>query len=522
MLGKMPCMRILFITLLLLVVSVRAVGQAPSIGWQRALGGSLVDHCTGVLPTADGGCVVYGYTASPDGGFGTARGGMDGVLVKLDGQGAVQWTRRYGGSDDDQFAAMVARPEGGYLLSGRTASTNGDVAGDHHGGTDAWLIWLDEEGYILSQRLLGGSGSDAAGAVLAIDGGWVVLGHTDSSDGDVSEPHTFLSPWLFRMNDLGQVVWDHCYTSNDLVLGKGLMQTADGGFIFTGHTYGNEGVFTGQHGEGDVLLCRLDPDGDLLWSRLYGGSMHDSGQGVIARPDGGFRVAATTYSTDGDVASSAAGRAWEIWVLDVDAQGGLVAERTFGRAPGNEQATDIIPGPDGSCVIAGFTTSTSGDITFNHGASDVWLFGVDLAGDMLWQATYGGSGYDSPVMITTGPDDALFLAAGSSSNDGDVSGANGAIDMWVVRFGPVTSSIHAHRTEATNLWPVPSRGKLFFRSEQAIREARIFNGAGQCIWLQRLHRDTQGVLDVEALPAGMYVLELRGGAGVERAPVVME
>ena len=138
--------------------------------WAGLFGGSGYDRPNSVVQTADGGYAVAGYTWS----FGA--GGCDYWILKLDGSGAVQWQKTYGGEADDQAISVQRTPDGGYVVAGETQSYG---AGDW----DIWVVKLSEGGGVQWQKTYGGQGTDTSSAEPiqpTSDGGYVVTGRTTS------------------------------------------------------------------------------------------------------------------------------------------------------------------------------------------------------------------------------------------------------------------------------------------------------------------------------------------------------
>jgi hypothetical protein len=100
------------------------------------------------------------------------------------------------------YFAIQPTPDGGYITSGLTYSNDGDVKG-YHGGTeaDAWIVKLGSSGAIQRQKVSAGStGCDFANAILSTpDGGYVIVGHTDSHDGDVTSTAEERDVWIVKL-----------------------------------------------------------------------------------------------------------------------------------------------------------------------------------------------------------------------------------------------------------------------------------------------------------------------------------
>lgn len=168
------------------VLGLYPLSAQSNIQWQRSFGGSNSDHALSVTPTRDGGYAVAGRTGSTDGDIFGHHGFLDCWILKLDSAGNVEWKKPYGGSDLDQAYAIHQTTDDGYIMAGLTYSNNWDVTG-HHGEGDFWVVKLNENGIIQWQKALGGSERDFCYDIKETnDGGYIATGYTESSDGDVT------------------------------------------------------------------------------------------------------------------------------------------------------------------------------------------------------------------------------------------------------------------------------------------------------------------------------------------------
>ncbi len=275
--------------------------QAPHIEWQKALGGSSSDVASSIQQTADGGYIVAGYSYSNDGDVTGNHGQNDYWIVKLDGNGNTQWQKALGGSSGDEAQSIQQTADGGYIVAGLSWSNSGDVIGNH-GISDYWVVKLDGNGNIQWQKALGGSGYDKATSIQqTADGGYIVVGETYSNDGDVTGYHGGGDYWVMKLDDSGNIQWQKSLGGSNLDVATSIQQTADEGYIVAGYSYSNDGDVSGNHGDGDFWVVKLAGNGNIQWQKVLGGSYLDKAYSIQQTADGEYIVAGESLSTDGDV-----------------------------------------------------------------------------------------------------------------------------------------------------------------------------------------------------------------------------
>jgi hypothetical protein len=181
----------ILLVLLISISTINAQTTPPSIQWQKCLGGSNYDNPASVQQTIDGGYIVAGFSYSNDGDINGHYGSSmsDYWVVKIDPNGILQWEKSYGGNSDDFATCIQQTSDSGYIVTGYSYSTNGDVSGGH-GGCDYWVVKLDTAGFIQWQKCLGGTSDDYAESIKQTnDGGYIVAGYTQSNDGNVTGYH---------------------------------------------------------------------------------------------------------------------------------------------------------------------------------------------------------------------------------------------------------------------------------------------------------------------------------------------
>ncbi|MEO8590322.1 MAG: T9SS type A sorting domain-containing protein [Flavobacteriales bacterium] len=243
--------------------------------WARTYGGSTIDIGQSIVATADGGALLAGWTGSSDGDVSTPLHGLyDGWLVKLDANGDIEWARTYGGSNSDQFQDVLAMTDGGFLVLGASNSVNGDIT-EFNGATDVWLLRVDAAGNVLGSYNFGGSGTDIAWAFMPYQGNYLIAGNTNSSNGDVSvsyhQPNGTPNEgdgWLLLVSPAGDLLWEKSVGGSSWDDLYALAPT-DNGFIVTGVSNSTDHFVPGNVAYGDIWTVRFDSKSTLLAGTLY-------------------------------------------------------------------------------------------------------------------------------------------------------------------------------------------------------------------------------------------------------------
>jgi len=190
-----------------------------------------------------------------------------------------------------------------------------------------------------------------------------------------------------------------------LDVGNYVLATADGGTVMAGY------MAAGEPGRNFGSLVRLDPSGETMWVRQYGGAGDDRAWSVAETDDHGFLVAGFR---DGP-----AGHGVDAWVFRVDSQGAVIWEKTFGGA-GDDRAWEIIRTRDGQFAIAAQTASAGA------GQIDAWVITLDETGRVVWERTYGTDGIERVFAIAEDPEGWLYATGTCRQQE------NGPLDVYTI------------------------------------------------------------------------------------------
>jgi hypothetical protein len=415
--------------------------QAPAIQWEKTFGSIYDEQATCTQQTTDGGYIVAGYANRTSDDVTGNHGGYDFWVVKLSVTGTLQWQQCYGGSSDDMAYCIQQTADGGYIVSGSTVSTDGQVTGLHPSPGnplwgDYWIIKIDNNGALQWQRTLGGTGFDEAHSIVqTTDGGYIVSGVTNSGDGDFVNGGN-----IVKLSSTGAIQWNSYQGGS---FNYSVKQTTDGGYIVAG-TILNQ-----------FSVLKLDSSGAHQWWKFYGGSGYDQANSAMQTTDGGYILAGYTQSADGDVTGFNGGIS-DGWIIKLDSAGNLQWQKTVGGSF-EDEANSIKQTAEGGYIVAGVTNSNDKDVSGLHGVAggtyangattDYWVVKISNTGTIEWQKPMGSSYVDVATSIEPTTDGGYIVAGSTANNivnDGDVTGFHlnislpnaSGFDYWIVKLAP--------------------------------------------------------------------------------------
>jgi hypothetical protein len=284
-----------------------------NILWQKCLGGTSNEYGEYIQETNDGGYILTGCTSSNDGNISGNHGAFDVWVAKLSSTGTIEWQKCFGGTREEWVKKIIELNGGEYLVSATTRSTDGDVTGNH-GNYDSWFIRLDANGEKLWMKCCGGTLDDLSSGIESTpDGGFISSSLSFSNDGDVSGNHGSSDYWIIKHDNAGNIQWQSCLggsAGDDAFCLKAL---TDKEYIVSGYTESYDGNVSGNHGQMDIWVVKIDSIGSLIWQKCLGGTNNESAMDVIQASDGGYLLAGNTYSNDGDVTGNHGDK--DYWII---------------------------------------------------------------------------------------------------------------------------------------------------------------------------------------------------------------
>lgn len=284
----------------------------------------------------------------------------------------------------------------------------------------------------------GGSGNDVFNDTAATpDGGFVGVVQSNSTDGSLTGLASGGTPVgvLIKYDKNGKLSWQKAIPADSGIIFMALDVDADGNIIAVGYSRAtNLGVT--NYGDYDAVIYKFSQTGDVQWVRNFGGSNVDNFNSVAVAPDGSYVVAGFTSSTDGDAAGFglALGDTRAL-ILKYSANGDRIFVKSFGAMGDTFRAIDCDQNGD-IYAVGSFASNAATSLFTPYGRADAGIVKLSSAGDTQWIKQYGGSKIDNFTAITAAQDGGCVIAGRSQSADHDLRlvGNYGGADAVVVKY----------------------------------------------------------------------------------------
>lgn len=326
---------------------------------QHCYGGSGDEYALGITLSSDNKVVFSAATNSNDGDVTNNHGDWDGWVVKLKANGAIKWETTVGDTSYDDLYS-IAEVNGNFLAAGTNAiyaSTSVENLEDFY---NAHAVLLSKMGHVIWYHIYGGSASDDCNYSTATsDGNAVLVGHVASGDGDTQDNYGF-NCWMWKIDVAhnGNIIWQTYFgTPGDSAALFNVVETNDGGFIGVGAIGPDDNP---PYETWDAYAGKVDENGNLLWTKQFGGSYVDVIYGVAEENDGSILLAGNTASNDGDVSGNHGGPE-DCWLVNLGENG----ERTAEVAETDYIMSDLrnYPNPFSNSTTISFNVATAQNVS---------------------------------------------------------------------------------------------------------------------------------------------------------------
>lgn len=385
------------LTPFILLISFHVFSQTYSITSQHSFGGDEDDAANDLIKTSDNGIIMVGSTHSKnsfdvgDSEASRGNGGSDFWVVKLNQSGSLVWSKTFGGTQDDEATSIAKTRNGEYVIVGSTNSTDGDA---NYNGTNGGILMIriKEDGSLVSTRIIPG-------------------GRRFTED-------------------------TYHYAS---AFSKPAVAVSQDGFIYIGGTHE---IGASPYKAKQFYLTKLTPTGDTLWQKFFGSDFDEQFSNLEIASNGDIQMVGSTTSNASQITGAGNGNL-DFFAVRTDKNGNLIWQKAWG---GNN--IDALHGlvenhQKTGFVLVGETSSNQGSISSSFGNKDAYLFEIDTFGNLKWKTSYGGESNDNLYdIVYSGTNNYLALGTSDSRLTG-VTSKGPLTDILTLTVSPTGQIINA-------------------------------------------------------------------------------
>lgn len=250
-------------------------------------------------------------------------------------------------------------------------------------------------------KTFGGRSYDEAQALVQLQDGSVILAGR-ASPGTSSNTDMV----VIKIDKDGNKAWEKKFGGEETDEASDIIATSDGNFLVVGHS----DSYSGSPGIKDMFVVKIDASGNEIWNKTFGSNVTiDEANAAVEAHSGGYLLVGNSF-VNGSL---------EITAIKIDENGEKQWERYYGGSD-SEEGTDVIKTEKGY-VIVGNTESKG------KGKWDIWLLQIDKEGNEMWDMTFGGGDNETANAVIEDKDGG-FIIAGST-----YSFAYASQDFWIIK-----------------------------------------------------------------------------------------
>ena len=405
------------------------------LGWGKAgdeaVGGLAVD--------SSGNTYICGntYSSSLEVTINTIFGGfVDAYILKLDPKGYKLWATYFGGSGQEVAKGISVDMNNDVLVCGNSGSKDLELTSfqkKYSGSIDAYLLKLNDKGYIKWSRFVGIDSIPEAGIKVKSDDKYIYMAmyYDDWKNIDSTEENVR----LFKFNFDGSIVWQTDFIGTSWDICEGMALDKQGNIYIAGYTGSTDlpnPIGTPYDQDWDGYLAKFDKNGKNLWTKYISSPYWDEANGVTTDDSGFVYVCAGSYAPSlitgkGDRTKS---NPQDIIVLKYTPQAKLVWAEYFGSLSNGEVPNGISLDRFNNIYVIGDASnglSFEDTLEANVYRTDIlndafFVMKLNNSGNYIWNTFIEGSNWENPVDICI--DRELNVIVTGTTNSVDVFDIN--------------------------------------------------------------------------------------------------
>ncbi len=312
----------------------------------------------------------------------TNKGSADGVIIKYNSNREVEWARRIGGTDYDNINVVAVTSDGGYIVGGEFESSNIDLENGvrltPNGSSDGMIIKYNSNGEVEWAKGIGGTDNEKINSVaVTSEGDYIVAGDFISESIDLENGisltnNGIVDGMIIKYSSNGEAKWAKGIGGKNSDYIESIAETQDGGYIVGGYFWSSIDLGNGESltskGNDDGMIIKYSSAGKVEWSRAIGGGSRECVNSVSVTSDGGYIVGGDFSSESIDlkngvslVKKSFEKATYDGMIIKYSSSGDAEWAKAIGGID-SEYIKSVADTKDGNYIAGGYFDSSSIDL----------------------------------------------------------------------------------------------------------------------------------------------------------------
>jgi hypothetical protein len=389
------------------IIKLDSSGNTTRASGYPGYSASGTTNLSGVARDTSGNLYIVGnFTSSifNIGGFSLNKiGTQDIFAAKLDAAGNVIWAKNYGGSGSSGTGSGVAVDGTGnvYIVGYLLTANFTTPALSRIGVADAIVLKLDTSGNTTWAKNYGGAAASAYGRSLAVDGSGNVYLAGDFSTADLTTPaltRIGIDSFAIKLDPSGNTIWAKNFGGAGVSAGGKSIKVDGSGNVYLAGDFSSASLTNPaltKIGTRDAYVIKLDSSGNTTWSKNYGGAGATS-YGATLALDGSSNVYLGGYFTGASLTTPVLPQVgvYDAYILKLDSSGSTIWSHNYGGASAYTYGNAIVIDSTNSVYFIGnfMLGSLTTPVLTKIGSRDIFVIKLDSSGSTTLSINYGGAG----------------------------------------------------------------------------------------------------------------------------------
>ncbi len=323
------------------------------------------------------------------------------LSISISAQIDFDWDIAIGGTGNETAKSAVQTPDGGFIVVGSTDS-------EGSGKLDGYIVKIEANGDHDWTQTYGGKKDDEFNAIIEFNGNYAIAGSSESKG---SGKKDF---WLMVIDNEGNKLWEYFYGREKDEEAYDIIKSFDGNLVLAGYT---KSKGPKKH---NFYLMKVNATssgkekGKMIWHRTAGSNGTDIASKIKQNPQDSFIYAlghTTSYGAGG----------FDLYFVKFDSERGGAKKKKYYGGRNFEHGNDFLILPDNNFLIAG------GSMSESKGFFDTYLIQIEKEYYKVWDAKQGDIEDEEIMSICRNGEG--YVVGGFTSSFGE-----GKYDAWIAEI----------------------------------------------------------------------------------------